>query len=46
MAENIIMPKLGMAMVEGTVIAWKKREGEAVKKGEGIVDISSEKIEM
>lgn len=46
MAENIIMPKLGMAMVEGTVIAWKKQAGELVKKGEGIVDISSEKIEM
>ncbi|WP_312107912.1 dihydrolipoamide acetyltransferase family protein [Brevibacillus reuszeri] len=46
MAENIIMPKLGMAMVEGTVIAWKKQTGEPVKKGEGIVDISSEKIEM
>jgi len=46
MAENIIMPKLGMAMVEGTVIAWKKQAGESVKKGEGIVDISSEKIEM
>lgn len=46
MAENIIMPKLGMAMVEGTVIGWKKQAGETVKKGEGIVDISSEKIEM
>lgn len=46
MAESIIMPKLGMAMVEGTVIAWKKQAGEPVKKGEGIVDISSEKIEM
>lgn len=46
MAHEVIMPKLGMAMVEGTVIMWKKREGDAVKKGDGIVDISSEKIEM
>lgn len=46
MAHQVIMPKLGMAMVEGTVIAWKKKAGEPVKKGEGIVDISSEKIEM
>ncbi|UYZ14196.1 2-oxo acid dehydrogenase subunit E2 [Brevibacillus sp. WF146] len=46
MAHEVIMPKLGMAMVEGTVIAWKKRAGDAVKKGEGIVEISSEKIEM
>ncbi|MGO0062668.1 dihydrolipoamide acetyltransferase family protein [Brevibacillus fluminis] len=46
MAHQVIMPKLGMAMVEGTVIAWKKKAGDAVKKGEGIVEISSEKIEM
>ncbi|RNB87131.1 2-oxo acid dehydrogenase subunit E2 [Brevibacillus fluminis] len=46
MANQVIMPKLGMAMVEGTVIAWKKKAGDTVKKGEGIVDISSEKIEM
>jgi pyruvate dehydrogenase E2 component (dihydrolipoamide acetyltransferase) len=46
LAHEVIMPKLGMAMVEGTVIAWKKRAGDAVKKGEGIVEISSEKIEM
>lgn len=46
MAAEIIMPKLGMSMVEGTVIAWKKKIGERVNKGDGIVDISSEKIEM
>lgn len=46
MAAEVIMPKLGMSMVEGTVVAWKMRIGEPVKRGEGIVDISSEKIEM
>lgn len=45
MADAVIMPKLGMSMVEGTVIAWKKKIGDPVAKGEGIVDISSEKIE-
>lgn len=46
MAVEVIMPKLGMSMVEGTVIAWKKKIGEQITKGEGVVDISSEKIEM
>lgn len=46
MAAEVIMPKLGMSMVEGTVIAWKKQVGDPIAKGEGIVDISSEKIEM
>ncbi|WP_134687036.1 dihydrolipoamide acetyltransferase family protein [Brevibacillus migulae] len=46
MAAEVIMPKLGMSMVEGTVIAWKKKIGDPVTKGDGVVDISSEKIEM
>lgn len=46
MAAEVIMPKLGMSMVEGTVVAWKKKIGDQVAKGDGVVDISSEKIEM
>lgn len=45
MATEVIMPKLGMSMVEGTVVNWKKRVGDPVAKGEGILEISSEKIE-
>ena len=43
MSENIIMPKLGMTMKEGTVEEWFKSEGDTVKQGE-IVTISSEKL--
>lgn len=45
MALEVIMPKMGMSMVEGTVIKWKKQVGDPVAKGEPIVEISSEKIE-
>ncbi|MED5050748.1 branched-chain alpha-keto acid dehydrogenase subunit E2 [Anoxybacillus sp. UARK-01] len=45
MAVEIIMPKLGMSMEEGTVVEWLKKEGDAIKKGESIAVISSEKIE-
>lgn len=44
MSENIIMPKLGMTMKEGTVEEWFKSEGDTVKQGESIVTISSEKL--
>ncbi|MDI6600610.1 MAG: dihydrolipoamide acetyltransferase family protein [Thermoanaerobacteraceae bacterium] len=44
MATNILMPKLGLTMVEGTVTKWYKKEGDPVKKGETLVDISTEKI--
>ena len=34
MAKVVVMPKLGLTMTEGTLSAWKKKEGDAVKEGE------------
>ncbi|TLS36233.1 dihydrolipoamide acetyltransferase family protein [Pseudalkalibacillus caeni] len=45
MSVQIIMPKLGMSMEEGTVVEWLKKKGDPVKKGETVAVISSEKIE-
>ena len=44
MSENIIMPKLGMTMKEGTVEEWFKAEGDVVEQGESVCTISSEKL--
>jgi len=44
MATQIIMPKLGMAMTEGAVVKWVKRDGETVNKGEPLVVVMSKKI--
>lgn len=44
MATKIIMPKLGMAMAEGVVAKWNKRDGDQVKKDEEIAVIMSKKI--
>ncbi|MGZ9817650.1 dihydrolipoamide acetyltransferase family protein [Peribacillus simplex] len=46
MAVEVVMPKLGMAMKEGTVSLWSKAVGDPVEKGESIASINSEKIEM
>ncbi|MCM3148987.1 dihydrolipoamide acetyltransferase family protein [Bacillus pumilus] len=46
MAVEVVMPKLGMSMKEGTVSVWNKEVGESVNKGESIASINSEKIEM
>ncbi|MCI1881481.1 MAG: 2-oxo acid dehydrogenase subunit E2 [Sporolactobacillus sp.] len=45
MATEIIMPKMGMGMEEGTVVEWLKHKGDRVKKGDAVVSISSDKIE-
>ncbi len=44
MAVQVIMPKLGMAMTEGTVVKWLKEDGAPVKRGEPIVVVMSKKI--
>jgi pyruvate dehydrogenase E2 component (dihydrolipoamide acetyltransferase) len=40
----IVMPKWGMAMEEGTVVAWHAEEGAAVTEGQEVVDVESPKI--
>lgn len=40
----VFMPKLGMTMTKGTIVEWKKEEGDMVKKDELIAVIESEKI--
>lgn len=44
MATEIIMPKLGLTMTEGTVDEWLKNEGDSVSKGDIVCSISSEKL--
>ncbi len=46
MATAIIMPKAGMAMEEGTVVKWMKAEGEPVEKGEPLLEILTDKVNM
>ncbi|UOE53582.1 dihydrolipoamide acetyltransferase family protein [Cytobacillus oceanisediminis] len=46
MSVEVVMPKLGMAMKEGTVSIWNKQVGDRVGKGEPIASVSSEKIEI
>jgi len=44
MATQVIMPKLGMAMTEGTVVKWLKKDGDQVEKGQPVVVVMSKKI--
>jgi len=46
MAHNIIMPKAGMAMEEGTVVRWLKKVGDTISKGEAIAVIETDKVTM
>ena len=45
MRVDIIMPKMGESINEGTLIKWHKRKGELVKKDEIIYEISTDKVD-
>ncbi|WP_447601382.1 dihydrolipoamide acetyltransferase family protein [Nitrospira sp. Nam80] len=40
---EFVMPTLGADMTKGTLIAWRKREGDHVAKGEIIAEVDTEK---
>ncbi|MBK8947117.1 MAG: 2-oxo acid dehydrogenase subunit E2 [Ignavibacteriae bacterium] len=45
MKVNIIMPKMGESINEGTIIKWHKKVGDKVKKDEIIYEISTDKVD-
>jgi len=46
MSKEFVMPKLGMTMEEGTITRWIKKEGEKVEKGEPIVEVMTDKVNI
>ena len=43
MSFELVMPRAGLTMVEGTISAWTVPEGAAVKKGDTIMEFENEK---
>ncbi len=43
MSTNVVMPALGFDMTSGAVARWLKKEGDAVKQGEAIAEVDTEK---
>ena len=43
MAKNIVVPHLGDSVIEATIIKWTKQKGDAVKLGETVVELETEK---
>ena len=44
MATELLMPKLGLTMTEGTIDEWKKNVGDSVSKGEIIYSVATDKL--
>ncbi len=43
---EVIMPKVDMAMTEGTIALWRYRAGEIVRAGEPLFDITTDKADV
>lgn len=41
---EVIMPRLGLTMTQGKVVKWLKGVGDAVRAGEPLAEISTEKV--
>ena len=46
MEEVILMPRLSDTMTEGVIASWHKKVGDAVKKGDVLADIETDKATM
>jgi pyruvate dehydrogenase E2 component (dihydrolipoamide acetyltransferase) len=46
MATNILMPALSPTMTEGTLARWLKHEGDAIRAGDVIAEIETDKATM
>ena len=44
--KDVIMPKLGFTMEEGSIVRWLKQAGDTVTQGEPIVEITTDKTNM
>ncbi|MEY8100124.1 biotin/lipoyl-containing protein, partial [Falsihalocynthiibacter sp. S25ZX9] len=46
MAHEVIMPALGMAQETGKIVSWQKQAGDAVKIGDVLMEVETDKAVM
>jgi 2-oxoglutarate dehydrogenase dihydrolipoamide succinyltransferase (E2 component) len=45
MKQDMVMPKMGESITEGTIVKWLKKPGDTVEKDEIILEISTDKVD-
>ena len=45
MLVDVIMPKLGESLTEGTIIQWRKKVGDSIDKDEILLEIGTDKVD-
>ena len=42
---QVTLPEMGESVTEGTVAKWLKQVGDSVREGEGLVEVSTDKVD-
>jgi len=46
MTTKVVVPDMGESVVEATIARWMKNEGDAVKAGEALVELETDKVNL
>ncbi|SVE61284.1 uncharacterized protein METZ01_LOCUS514138, partial [marine metagenome] len=42
---DVVMPKMGESITEGTILEWRKKPGDPIKKDEILLEIGTDKVD-
>lgn len=42
---EMVMPKMGESIMEGTVLSWLKQEGDAIEADESVLEVATDKVD-
>ncbi len=42
---EMLMPKMGESIVEGTILTWLKKEGESIEQDESVLEVATDKVD-
>ena len=42
---EMIMPKMGESIMEGTILKWLKQEGDAISEDESVLEVATDKVD-
>src|SRR6476646_10436180 len=44
--QTVVMPKMGDTMEEGKILAWRKKVGDSVARGDSLAEIETDKVNI
>lgn len=42
---EMLMPKMGESIIEGTILTWLKKEGETIEQDESVLEVATDKVD-